>query len=79
MVANEAATETGFPPNVEACGSGLPVHDFGARDRRPEGKPLAIPFARVMMSGCASKCSAANILSGTTHSGLHFVENEQIL
>ena len=79
MVANEAATQTGLPPNVEACEPGFQSMISARATVAPKGMPLAMPFARVMMSGSRVEVLGREHSSGAAHSGLHFVENEQNL
>ena len=43
----------------------------------PSGMPEAIPLASRRMSGTTPVCSAANILPGAPHAGLHLVEHQQ--
>ena len=62
MVTSAAAHETGLPPKVEAWAPGGQVIRSARATVAPKGMPLAIPLARAITSGTASKCSAAHIL-----------------
>src|ERR1017187_10378757 len=62
MVTSAAAQATGLPPKVEACAPG-PQRIRSARATvAPNGSPLAMPLATVMISGVSWKWSEAHIL-----------------
>ena len=62
MVARAAALVTGLPPKVERE-SPLTLSAISGRVMvPPTGTPLAMPLAKVMMSGSTSHCSMPNIL-----------------
>ena len=59
-VAQAAAMETGFPPNVENVLASQDAAISGLVIVAPTGAPLAMPLAMTMMSGSTPQCSIAN-------------------
>src|SRR5512138_13777 len=62
MVASDAAQETGLPPYVLPCAPLGQVITDSRAIHAPRGRPDAMPFAEVMMSGSTPKCSMAHHL-----------------
>ena len=54
MVLRAAAMATGFPPKVEACAPGFQSIKPARATHAPKGRPDAMPFASVTMSGFRS-------------------------
>ena len=62
MVAWAAAQVTGLPPKVEMVLPCMLSAISGVAIVAPMGTPLAMPLAKVMMSGSTPQCSMPNIL-----------------
>jgi len=62
IVARAAVQVTGLPPNVEIVLPCMLSATSGVAIVAPMGTPLAMPLAKVMMSGSTPQCSMPNIL-----------------